>query len=263
MRILIVNDDGIHGPGLAVAEAIAAEVAGAEGEIWIVAPERERSGTSHAVSYTEPLRVTELAPRRFAVDGFPADCALFGLRALLRDTPPDLVLSGVNRGFNLAEDVIYSGTVGAAMDAAMGGARAVAMSQAYNRGPDAPLDLWGAARAHGAATLRRVLAMPFEPGSLYNVNFPATAPEAVKGTTVVPQGLRENATFDVDRYEAANGRDYYFLRHGTSNRSAEPGSDAVMAADGWITITPLHARMTATHLLEGAAAVLQGSASAA
>ncbi|MEL6267279.1 MAG: 5'/3'-nucleotidase SurE, partial [Pseudomonadota bacterium] len=131
MRILIVNDDGINAPGLAVAEAIAADVAGPEGEIWVIAPELERSGTSHAVSYTTPLRVTEVGPRRWSVDGYPADCALVGMRWLLRDTPPDLVLSGVNRGHNLAEDVVYSGTVGAAMDAALGGARAVSMSQVY------------------------------------------------------------------------------------------------------------------------------------
>ncbi|MEL6264952.1 MAG: 5'/3'-nucleotidase SurE, partial [Pseudomonadota bacterium] len=175
------------------------------------------------------------------------------------DTPPDLVLSGVNRGHNLAEDVVYSGTVGAAMDAALGGARAVSMSQVYSRGEGAPADLWGTARHLGAETLRRVLALPREPGVFYNVNFPAREPEAIAGTTICPQGLRSEATFELDPYEAANGRQYHFLRHSTANRSAEAGSDAVLAAEGWITITPLHARLTATHLLAGAAAALKGA----
>ncbi|MEL6197232.1 MAG: 5'/3'-nucleotidase SurE [Pseudomonadota bacterium] len=256
MRILIVNDDGINAPGLTVAEEIAAEIAGPTAEIWVVAPENERSGASHAVSYTTPLRVQQIADRRYAIDGYPADCALVGLRHLLRDTPPDLVLSGVNRGFNLAEDVVVSGTVGAAMEAALAGARAIALSQAYSRGPDAPLDLWGSARAMGAEAVRAVLDMPQAPGVFYNVNFPARAPGQVSGMTVCPQGLRQAATFDLDFYEAANGRHYHFLRHTTQNRSAEPGSDAMLCAEGWVTITPLEARLTATHLLDDARAAL-------
>ncbi|MEM7669926.1 MAG: 5'/3'-nucleotidase SurE, partial [Pseudomonadota bacterium] len=128
MRILITNDDGITAPGLAVAEAIAHEIAGPDGDVWIVAPENERSGASHAISYVEGLRLNQLDERRFAVDGYPADCALVGIHKILRDTPPDLVISGVNRGHNVAEDVIYSGTVGAAMEGAMAGCRSVAFS---------------------------------------------------------------------------------------------------------------------------------------
>ncbi|MEL6774031.1 MAG: 5'/3'-nucleotidase SurE [Pseudomonadota bacterium] len=264
MRILIVNDDGINAPGLAVAEGIAAEIAGPEGEVWVVAPENERSGASHAISYTQPMRITEIGPRRFCIDGYPADCALVGLRGILRDNPPDLVLSGVNRGHNLAEDVVVSGTVGAAMEAALCGTRAIALSQTYSRGPEAPVDLWGASKALGAATVRMVMTMPVAPGCFYNVNFPARDPERVTGTVVCPQGMRAEATFDLDPYQAANGRTYQFLRHATSNRSAEEGTDARMAADGWVTITPLQARLTATDLLEGAAAVLaaQGQAAA-
>jgi 5'-nucleotidase len=197
MRILITNDDGINAPGLKVAEEIAREVAGPEGEIWVVAPDNERSGASHAISYTAPMRVTRLGARRFSVDGYPADCALVGIHRMLKETPPDLVISGVNRGHNVAEDVVYSGTVGAAMEAALAGCRAVAMSQYFRTTEGAPDDLWEPARAHGAATLRRVLAMPSRPGVFYNVNFPAMRPAEVKGTRLCPQGLRAQATFEV------------------------------------------------------------------
>ncbi|MEM7527427.1 MAG: 5'/3'-nucleotidase SurE [Pseudomonadota bacterium] len=264
MRILIVNDDGINAPGLAVAEAIAAEIAGPEGEVWVVAPENERSGASHAISYASPMRLAEIAPRRFAIDGYPADCALVGLCHVLAHTPPDLVISGVNRGFNLAEDVVYSGTVGAAMEAAMQGARAVALSQAYSRKPDAPEDMWEASRSHGAELLRAVLRMPWRPGAFYNVNFPPVAAAAVTGMRVCPHGMRASATFQVAPHAAPNGRHYHFLSHNTRNESAPPGTDAALVTEGHITITPLFPRLTADDLLEGAAAALaQGPDAAA
>jgi len=256
MRILIVNDDGINAPGLALAEELAAGLAGPEAEIWVVAPELERSGASHAISYVNPMRMVELAPRRYAVEGFPADCALVGMRALLKDTPPDLVISGVNRGHNLAEDVVYSGTVGAAMDAALNGAKAIALSQAYAKGPGAPADLWDPARAHGVETLRRVLALPWAPGLFYNVNFPPVEPAAAKGIRVCPQGIRNNATYDVIPHTAPNGREFHYLSHRLGNRSAEEGSDAALCADGWITVTPCEPRLTAHSMLAEAEAAL-------
>ncbi|MEL6476548.1 MAG: 5'/3'-nucleotidase SurE [Pseudomonadota bacterium] len=254
MRILITNDDGITAPGLAVAEAIAAEIAGPDGELWIVAPENERSGASHAISYTVPTRLNRISDRRFAIDGFPADCALVGLHKILAETPPDLVISGVNRGHNVAEDVVYSGTVGAAMDAALAGAKAIALSQFYAK--TGPEDLFAAARAMGAEVVRRVLAMPFPPGVFYNVNFPAKPVAEVAGLTVCPQGIRADATFDVVSYQAPNGREYQFYRHGTRNASAPEGSDAKLCHDGWVTISPLRAQLTAEDVLEGARAAL-------
>ncbi|MEM6550272.1 MAG: 5'/3'-nucleotidase SurE [Pseudomonadota bacterium] len=257
MRILITNDDGITAPGLAVAEAIAAEIAGPEAELWVVAPESERSGVSHAISYTTPLRSTELGPRRHSVDGFPADCVLVGLRRLLAETPPDLVISGINRGHNLAEDVFYSGTVGGGMEAALAGAKAVALSQYYRLGaPDAPEDVWESAKALGAEAVRKCLAMPWPPGVFYNVNFPATKAAAAKGFTVCPHGIRAAATFDVTPITAPNGREYQFLRHTTANASAPAGTDAALCAEGWVTITPLRLSLTAEDLLERARAAL-------
>lgn len=256
MRILIINDDGITAPGLTVAEAIAAE-AFPQAEIWVVAPDNERSGVSHAISYVQPTRTTEIGPRRHSVDGYPADCALVGIHALMRGTPPDLVLSGVNRGHNVAEDVVYSGTVGGAMEAALAGIPAVSMSQFYRDWEGKPADLWDPARARGARILRAVLAMPRARGLFYNVNFPAHRPDAIKGVTVCPQGIRGEATFEVVPYTAPNGREFKFFRHLTANRSAPEGSDARLCLDGWITVTPLVPLLTAEDAMAGARAALE------
>ncbi|MCL5775475.1 5'/3'-nucleotidase SurE [Limibaculum sp. FT325] len=256
MRILITNDDGINAPGLALAEAIAAEVAGPSGEIWVVAPDNERSGASHAISYTSPTRMTRLGPRRFSVDGYPADCALVGLHGVMKEAPPDLVISGVNRGHNVAEDLVYSGTVGAAMEAALAGRPAIAMSQFFRNWEGAPDDIWDPARTHGAEAVRRVLAMPQRRGVFYNVNFPAVRPEAVRGLTVCPHGIRTEATFNVVPYTAPNGREFQFLRHTTANASAPEGTDARLCLEGWITVTPILPQMTAHDLIEEARATL-------
>ncbi len=256
MRILVTNDDGIVAPGLAVAEAIANEIAGPEGEVWVVAPDTECSGVAHAISYTRPTRITTIAERRYSVDGYPADCALVGLRSLLAETPPDLVISGVNRGHNVAEDVLYSGTVGGAMEAALAGARAIALSQFYSKRPGAPEDIWAVSRALGAETVRRVLALPVARGVFYNVNFPAVDPAAVAGTTVCPQGLRREATFEVVPFTAPNGREFQFFRHNTRNDTAPEGCDARRLIEGWITVTPLRAELNAADLIEPARAAL-------
>lgn len=256
MRILITNDDGITAPGLAIAEAIAAELAGPEGDIWVVAPEGERSGVSHAISYTAPVRITRFGPRRHAIDGYPADCVLVGMHAILGELRPDLVLSGVNRGHNVAEDVVYSGTVGGAMEAALAGVRGIALSQYYGTKDHAPADMWEPARALGAATVRKVLEMPWPRGVFYNVNFPAHRLDLVRGTRVCAQGLRAEGTFDTVEQQAPNGRTYYWLRHMLRNFSAQPETDAALCASGWVTVTPLRPDLTAHDLLAEAAARL-------
>ncbi|MEM1162119.1 MAG: 5'/3'-nucleotidase SurE [Pseudomonadota bacterium] len=260
MRILLTNDDGITAPGLAIAEEIARDVGGPDAEIWVVAPDQERSGVGHCVSYVAPTRLTEIGPRRFSLDGYPADCVLVGLHKVLKDTPPDLVLSGVNRGHNVAEDVVYSGTAGAAMEGGLNRVRSIALSQFYRQPPEGPTDLWGAARAHGAAAVRAALKMPCPDTVFYNINFPAVDPDAVKGTTVCPQGIRAEATFAVTNYQAANKREFNFLSHQTANQSAPDGSDARNLIDGWVTITPLRPQLTATDLMDEARLVLAAEA---
>lgn len=256
MRILVTNDDGVNAPGLKIAEDIARQIAGPDGEVWTVAPDQERSGVGHCISYVAPTRLTEIGPRRYALDGYPADCVLVGLHRLLKEAPPDLVLSGVNRGHNIAEDVVYSGTAGAAMEGGLNRVRSIALSQYYRKPPDGPDDMWAAARDGGVAAVRKVLEMPFSDTVFYNVNFPAIAADQVKGMTVCPQGIRSEATFGVSTYESANGREFNFLSHMTANASAPEGSDARKLIDGWTTITPLRPQLTAHDLIGQARAVL-------
>lgn len=251
MRILITNDDGIAAPGLHVAEEIARTLAGPQGEVWVVAPAFEQSGVSHCVSYVRPMRVEQLEERRFAIEGSPADCVLAGLYDILKDAPPDLVISGVNRGHNLAEDTVYSGTVGGAMEAALHGCRAVALSQYY--GGATAADPFAAARGHGADVVGRLVAgADWTQGPyavFYNVNFPARAPGDVQGLRATVQGHRGGAPFGVQPQTAPNGRRFLWLTHAHNNADAEPGSDARECYEGRITVTPLRADLTAHDLV--------------
>jgi len=257
MRILITNDDGITAPGLKVMEAIAHEIAGADGEVWTVAPASEQSGVSHCISYVRPMRLEQLAERRFAVEGSPADCVLAGLHDVLKDSPPDLVLSGVNRGHNVAEDTLYSGTIGAAMEAALHGHKAIAMSQyygKYNHDLDDPFD---AARGHAAPLIRQLLkTAPWHDKAyetFYNINFPPIAAADVKGVRTTRQGARSAAPFGVEAQVAGNGRRYLWLSHNADNSTAAQGSDAFEAAQGYATITALHADLTHDSALQSLA----------
>lgn len=259
MRILIVNDDGINGPGLAVAEEIAAEVAGPDGEVWVVAPETERSGASHCISYVEPMRVTQLGPRRFHIAGNPADCAIAGICKIMTSRP-DLVLSGVNRGHNVAEDAVYSGTVAGAKEAALQGIRAISMSQYYADHPDAPKDdPFAPARVSGADAVRQVLALPWRPDLFYNVNFPAKRPELMKGLKLAAQGRRVGGAFQVEAMTSPTRRDYFWLSHAGGNHSANPDSDAALCFDGWTTVTPMRPDLTDYEFLADASAALEAA----
>lgn len=263
MRVLVTNDDGINAPGLQIAESIARQIAGPDGEVWTVAPESERSGVGHCISYTTPTRVTKLDERRYTIDGYPADCVLVGLHKILKDKTVDLILSGVNRGHNVAEDVVYSGTAGAAMEGGLNHVRSIALSQFYRSTEGAPGDVWSASREHGVRTVEAVLKMPFSDVAFYNVNFPAVASEDVKGMQVCPQGIRSEATFDVDDYTSPSGRSFQFYRHRTANQSAPEGSDARHCIDGSITITPLRPQLTAQDLMSAAAETLSQISSSA
>lgn len=259
MRILITNDDGITAPGLAVAEEIAREVAGPDGEIWVVAPAFEQSGVSHCISYIRPMRLEQLGERRFAVEGSPADCVLAGIYQILKDNPPDLILSGVNRGHNVAEDVLYSGTVGGAMEGALQAHRAIALSQYFGPVTRDTGDVFGAARVHGAGVVRRLLdaAWTQPPYSVfYNVNFPAVAPEDVRGVQATVQGYRASSSFGVQPQVAPNGRSFLWLTHGPGNQTSAPGSDARECHEGYVTVTPLRADLTAYDLVAPLAEVL-------
>ncbi|MEJ6477999.1 MAG: 5'/3'-nucleotidase SurE [Octadecabacter sp.] len=249
MRILVTNDDGINAPGLIVLEAIARDIAGPDGEVWIVAPAFEQSGVGHCISYTHPMMIAELSERRFAAEGSPADCVLAGLYDVMSDGAPDLVLSGVNRGNNAAENTLYSGTIGAAMEAALQGLPAIALSQFF--GPDnAKLDdPFEAAVQHGVATVRALLDKGIWDGEdyrlFYNVNFPPVPAAAVKGMAVTAQGYRKDTFFSVEPHHAPSGRKFLWVKGGPQHIPTAPGTDSAACLDGYIAITPMRADLTA------------------
>jgi len=253
MRILITNDDGINAPGLKVIHAIATDLAGAGGEVWTVAPAFEQSGVGHCISYTHPMMVAKMDERRFATEGSPADCVLAGLHDIMKDAPPDLVLSGVNRGNNSAENALYSGTLGAAIEAALQGVPAMALSQYF--GPNNALadDPFEAAAQHGAALIRRILAnQPAETSDyrlFYNINFPPLPAAAVKGSRVVSQGFRRNTHFSVEPHFSPSGRKFLWIKGGEQHIPTADGTDAAANLDGYISVTPMRADLTAHDML--------------
>ncbi len=237
-RILLVNDDGIDAEGLKISEAIAGEFAE---EVWVVAPAADQSGMSHALSLQSPIRVIPHGPRRFAVVGTPSDCIVMAVRQIMKDALPDLVLSGVNRGANLADDIAYSGTVSGAMTAILCGIPAVALSQAYRKTADTP---WETARTHGAALLGRLLAQPLPADLCLNVNFPAIPPDQVTGVRATRQGSRSIRAIGIDAREDLRGKPYYWLNFDRAGGHQAPDSDIQALRDGAVSVTPLRADRT-------------------
>lgn len=255
MRILITNDDGIHAPGLKILEAIARALSD---DVTIVAPESDQSGVSHSLSLNDPLRLRAVAPKHFAVKGTPTDCVIMGIRHLMRDGLPDLVLSGVNRGQNVAEDVTYSGTIAAAMEGTLLGVPSIALSQAYNFANRDDPD-WSNAERFGAETVRKLLATGIPPGIVMNVNFPGCAPEAVKGIAVCVQGQRNMGLLDIDKRRDGRGNPYYWLAFARGRHEPAEGSDLHALSEGKIAITPLKLDLTDLPTLTTLAAALDGA----
>ena len=241
MRILLTNDDGYRARGLAVLEAIARTLSD---DITIVAPAEEQSGKSRSLTLTEPLRLRHLGEKRFAVTGTPTDAVMIALADIMKDAPPDLILSGVNRGANLGEDVSYSGTVAAAMEGAHAGIRSIALSQRYpDEGMGDRVD-FAAAEAWGERVLRPLLDAPLAPRSLVNINFPPIAADAVKGVKIVSQGLRDYGRLALDKRTDPRGYDYYWLALGRMPHTPTAETDLEAIEQGYITVTPLHLDLT-------------------
>ena len=259
MRILITNDDGIMAPGLQVLQDLALELAGPKGEVWTVAPQSEQSGVGHCISYTKPVLVHHYAERKFAVEGSPADCVLAGLNDLLPQRP-DLVLSGVNKGNNSAENTVYSGTIGAAMEAALAGIPAVALSQFY--GPqNTDLDnSFEASADHGIAAIQACLDAGFARSEVYalfyNINFPPVPSSGVLGMKAVKQGYRGDGAFGAHATNAPNGRKFLFMHGRPQQAPTQDGTDAAANLDGFISLTPMRADLTAHDQLANLAKIL-------
>ncbi len=237
VRVLLSNDDGVHAAGL---EALLA--AFPDDEVWIVAPDRAQSASSHAISLHRPLRIVEVGPRRFAVDGTPTDAVYLGMNLVLRGRRPDIVLSGVNHGPNLGNDVFYSGTVAAAVEGALLGVHAIAVSLA-----SPPPHDFSHAAAFAATLARRVL--DTDPGApvLFNVNVPAGP---VRGYRFARLGRR---TYGGDVVENVDPRGHKYYWIGGENASFEdvPRSDCnTVFSDGLAAVTPLHLDSTHDALLQ-------------
>ncbi len=251
MRILVTNDDGYHAPGLTILEAIAA---GFSDDVWVVAPTEEQSGAGHSLTLTRPLRIRRHGDKRFAVSGTPTDAVMMALARIMKDTPPDLILSGVNRGANLAEDVTYSGTVSAAMEGALAGVRSIAFSQVYSRegmGDTVPFE---AASAWGERVLRPLIDLPWAPRTLINVNFPALPADDVKGVRVVTQGLRDYGRLQIVANRDPRGYEYFWFALGPTVETPAHSTDLEAIADGYISVTPLHLDLTHRESLDMLAA---------
>ena len=238
MRVLLSNDDGYDAPGLEVLERLAATIAD---EVWVVAPADEQSGTGRSLTLTRPVRVSRFAERRFAVSGTPTDAVMMALAELMPE-PPDLILSGVNRGANLGEDVLYSGTVAAAMEGALAGIRSIALSQRYGDG--AADATFAAAEAWGTRVLRAIMDLPQAPRTMLNVNFPQVTPDAVQGIRVARQGIRDYGRAHWEKRTDLRGGDYYWLGFDRLSHLAYADTDLSLCEQGWVTVTPLSLDLT-------------------
>lgn len=240
MRILLTNDDGIHAPGLVVLENIARAFSD---DIWIVAPMEEHSGAGHSLTLARPLRLRQHGEKHYSVSGTPTDAVMMAIGYLMRDQRPDLILSGVNRGANLGEDVTYSGTVSAAMEGAISGVRSIALSQVYAQeglGDAIPFE---AAEQWGARVVRALLDHPETARTLINVNFPALPASAVKGMKVARQGFHDVYRTSIVGGTDPRGYDYFWF--GLNHTDSVPAdTDLAAVAEGYISITPLHFDLT-------------------
>lgn len=240
MRILVTNDDGISAPGLVTLEAIAAELSD---DVWVVAPAEEQSGAGHSLTLTAPIRVRQLTPRRFAVRGTPTDCVMMALGQIMKDTKPDLLLSGVNRGGNLAEDVTYSGTVSAAMEGCLAGVRSIGMSQVmadYTVGRED----FAVAAKYGADVIRRLIGFDWGPGVLMNINFPPVPVDAVRGIRVTEQGFRDYGHIAIDARTDPRGFPYYWFGYGREVEAPGHETDLKAIRQSCVSVTPLHLDLT-------------------
>ncbi|MBS0277924.1 MAG: 5'/3'-nucleotidase SurE [Proteobacteria bacterium] len=245
-RILVTNDDGIHAPGLAVAEKIARALTD---DVWVCAPETEMSGASHSLTLTLPLRLREVSEKRYAMTGTPTDCVMMGVAEIMKDNPPTLILSGVNRGSNIADDVTYSGTIAGAMEGTALGIPSIALSQAYGFEEGYQVR-WQCAETHGPTIVRKLIEIGWPQETLMNVNFPDCEPDKVAGTEITEQGKRDMQTATLDRRVDMRGNPYYWIGFKRVRSNPNAGTDLRAVYDKKISITPLHLNLTEFDLLK-------------
>jgi 5'-nucleotidase len=242
-RILVVNDDGIDAPGIKLLEEIAR---GLSDDVWVVAPDEERSGAGHSMSISHPVRVVQRDERHFAVRGSPTDCVLLGIHEFMTDRKPDILLSGINRGPNLAEDITYSGTASAAMEGAMLGIPSIALSQIIRYQSEIH---WATARKSAPVVIDKLLKLDWRPGLFCNVNFPDCPVEQVTGIRATTQGQRPSGAFTPVRRVDERHVPYYWIKIGFPEGGHGEGNDLQAALDKAVSVTPLQIEMTAHNVL--------------
>ncbi|MDA0822751.1 MAG: 5'/3'-nucleotidase SurE [Proteobacteria bacterium] len=241
LRILVTNDDGIHAPGIEVLENIAR---GFTDDVWVVAPDQERSGAGHSISLTNPIRMRRLDERHFEVNGTPTDCVLMAVSQILHDRRPTYVLSGINSGANLAEDVSYSGTIAAAMEGTVMGIRSIALSQL--RGPNrsvdfAPCEMYGPDLIHSLLTLEH-----WPENSFININFPHAKTTEITGARLTTQGQRPPGSYSIERRTDTRAQAYYWIKIDFKEGNRHPETDLRAIADNAISVTPIKMDFTDT-----------------
>ena len=243
-RILLTNDDGINAPGMKVLQRIARSLSN---DVWVVAPEGEHSGASHSLTLMAPLRLRKISTKKFAVEGTPTDCVMMAMNQVMADNPPDLLLSGVNRGANMGEDVTYSGTIAAAMEGTLVGVPSIALSQSFaNR----KVMHWPTVEQHASDIIRRLVAIGWSRDVLMNVNFPDCLPGDVKGVEVARQGRRDFSALNIEQRIDARERPYYWIGFRPIQGQPEEGTDIRAIEEGRIAITPLHLDLTENKALK-------------
>lgn len=244
MRILLSNDDGFDAPGMEVLKKIAYALSD---EVIIVAPAKEQSGASRSLTLHDPLRVNKISDTEYSVEGTPTDCVMMALNHLFPDQKPDLVLSGVNRGGNLGEDVLYSGTVAAASEGTLLGVPSIAISQCIF---DSDRIFWETAEKLAPAIIRKLLELDWGSDTLMNINFPAVPADQVKGVVVTRQGKRDLSNLLIDARIDARGRDYFWLGYRPSIGTPNEGTDLFAVNNSQVSVTPLKLNLTADTLLD-------------
>jgi len=245
MHILISNDDGIDSPGIQALAKVLKEIA----DVTVVAPHRERSTSGHSLTLHKPLRCYELKPGFYSVSGTPADCVYMGMRHVLKDKKPDLVVAGINRGANLGNDVYYSGTVAAAREAATSGIKAIAFSLALGHHTENTAYHWDSAAQFAKLFVPLIAKTPVKPYTIINVNVPNLPPNEIKGARLAKQGLRHYSDAITERLDPRNRR-YYWLGGEYKGFENIPGSDCVLVDQGYVAITPLKVDSTDYELMD-------------
>ncbi|MEH6477742.1 MAG: 5'/3'-nucleotidase SurE [Sneathiella sp.] len=244
MRILLSNDDGFDAPGMATLRKIAAALSD---DVIVVAPAKEQSGASRSLTLHDPLRLTKYSETEYSVSGTPTDCVMMALNYLFKDSPPDLILSGVNRGGNLGEDVLYSGTVAAASEGTLLGVRSIAISQCI---VDPENIHWETTEKLAPAIIENLLKMEWGGGTLMNINFPAVPVDEVKGIQATRQGKRDLSNLLIDARVDARGHDYFWLGYRPSLGDPQQGDDLFAVSTGMVSVTPLHLNLTANSVMD-------------